>query len=440
MKYRIIFDEVISFKIIERVGNMNDRKFNFIDLFAGAGGLSEGFVADGNFVPIAHVEMNKDACDTLKTRSCYYYLKENNLLNIYKEYQQGLITKETLYSYVDEGLVNTVINNEIDETSTKEIFLNIDSIIKKEEVGELDLIIGGPPCQAYSLVGRAVSSNNMETDPRNFLYKQYIKFLDHFKPKMFIFENVPGILTAQKGATFSDIINEFDKAGYRAEYKILNAADFGVLQNRRRVIIIGWRKQYELEYPSFDDCNIDIDVTVANILSDLSYLERGQEKNEYTEVTNTYLEISGIRSSDDILTQHICRKHNYNDIEIYKLVIEAWNENHIRLKYSDLPSELQTHKNTTAFLDRYKVLAANVRLSHTMIAHIAKDGHYFIHPDINQCRSISVREAARIQSFPDNYFFEGSRAAKYVQIGNAVPPLMAKGLANKVKIMLEGIL
>ena len=120
-------------------------------------------------------------------------------------------------------------------------------------------------------------------------------------------------------------------------------------------------------------------------------------------------------------------------------MIRCWNDNHKRLKYNELSDELKTHKNTTAFLDRYKILAGDIRCSHTMIAHIAKDGHYFIHPDIKQCRSISVREASRVQSFPDNYYFEGSRAAKYVQIGNAVPPLMSKGLANKIIKMLEVI-
>lgn len=418
---------------------MNDRKYRFIDLFAGAGGLSEGFVSNGNFLPLAHVEMNKDACDTLKTRSCYYYLKENNKLDIYRDYQHGLIKKEDLYSYVPDGLVKTVINSEISGNSISEIFSQIDLIIEAEEKGELDLIIGGPPCQAYSLVGRAVSANNMETDPRNFLYKQYVKFLEHYKPKMFIFENVPGILTAKKGETFRTILDEFDKVGYYTDYKILNAADFGVLQNRRRVIIIGWKKEYQFRYPNFVDCNINMNVTISDILSDLAPLKRGEEKNEYITGINEYLRISGIKNQEDILTHHICRIHNSNDVKIYSSVIEAWNRNHTRLKYTDLPSELQTHKNTTAFLDRYKVLASDVRCSHTMIAHISKDGHYFIHPDINQCRSISVREAARVQSFPDNYFFEGSRAAKYVQIGNAVPPLMAKGLASKVKEMLEGV-
>lgn len=418
---------------------MNDRKYRFIDLFAGAGGLSEGFVMNGNFLPLAHVEMNRDACDTLRTRSCYYYLKENEKLDVYEKYQKNQVKRDELYKQVPEDLLKTIINSKIGEESIHNIFNEIDNIIKKESIQELDLIIGGPPCQAYSLVGRAVSSNKMATDPRNFLYIQYVKFLQHYKPKMFIFENVPGILTAQKGETFKTILSEFNRIGYTVDYKILNSSNFGVLQNRRRVIIIGWRKEYHLEYPSFDDCNIDMDVTVSDILSDLSALERGQEKNEYIAEENEYLRVSGIRNKQDILTHHICRKHNENDIEIYKRVILAWNDNHTRIKYTDLPDKLKTHKNVTAFLDRYKVLAGDIRCSHTMIAHIAKDGHYFIHPDIEQCRSISVREAARVQSFPDNYYFEGSRAAKYVQIGNAVPPLMARGLANKIMNMLEGV-
>ncbi len=418
---------------------MNDRKYRFIDLFAGAGGLSEGFVMNGSFLPLAHVEMNKDACDTLKTRSCFYYLKEQNNLDTYRKYQKNEITRDELYASMPDGLIQTVINSEISETSIDQIFKSIDEIIDSEKIEDLDLIIGGPPCQAYSLVGRAVSSNNMATDPRNFLYKQYVKFLQHYKPKMFIFENVPGILTAQKGTTFRTILSEFDRIGYRVDYKILNAADFGVLQNRKRVIIIGWRKEYNLVYPNFEVKNIVPEATVFDILSDLCALERGQEKNFYVSDGTLYLKESGIRTERDILTHHICRKHNPNDVEIYRRVITAWNNNHQRLKYTDLPDSLTTHKNKTAFLDRYKVLAGDVRCSHTMIAHIAKDGHYFIHPDIDQSRSISVREAARIQSFPDNYYFEGSRAAKYVQIGNAVPPLMAQGLAQRIENMLEGV-
>lgn len=415
---------------------MNNKEYRFIDLFAGAGGLSEGFVRNGNFIPLAHIEMNKDACETLKTRACYYYLKESGKIGIYNDYVNNIITKEDLYENVPENLLDAVICNEISESTLESIFIRIDEISGFDKSNEVDLIIGGPPCQAYSLVGRAVSSNSMATDPRNYLYQQYIKFLQNYSPKMFIFENVPGILTAQKGETFRTILNEFNRIGYDVDYKILNSGDFGVLQNRRRVIIIGWKKGLGLHYPEFHDCNIDMDVTVSDILSDLCPLERGQEKNMYISKPNDYLKISEIRNEEDLLTHHICRKNNANDVEIYKIAIELWNSSKSRLKYTELPEKCKTHKNVTAFLDRYKVLASNIRHSHTMIAHIAKDGHYFIHPDIEQCRSISVREAARIQSFPDSYFFEGSRSAKYVQIGNAVPPLMAKGLAGKIYDML----
>ena len=170
---------------------MNGRKYKFIDLFAGAGGLSEGFIAQGEFTPIAHVEMNKYASETLKTRACYYYLAENGMLNIYRNYLTRQITREQLYASVPGGLLGTIINREISTDSIHEIFETIDGIIKTYDLGEIDLIVGGPPCQAYSLMGRAVDAKNMQKDPRNYLYKQYVKFLNHYRPKAFVFENVP---------------------------------------------------------------------------------------------------------------------------------------------------------------------------------------------------------------------------------------------------------
>ena len=157
----------------------------------------------------------------------------------------------------------------------------------------------------------------------------------------------------------------------------------------------------------------------------------------YRQSANEYLRVSGIRDKDEVfVTQNITRPINTNDAAIYAYAIKAWNDKHIRVKYTDLPVELKTHKNEESFLDRFKVVDGN-GLSHTLVAHLAKDGHYFIHPNINYCRSISIREAARLQSFPDNYFFEGSRSAKFKQIGNAVPPLMAKTIANQIKTILS---
>jgi DNA (cytosine-5)-methyltransferase 1 len=145
------------------------------------------------------------------------------------------------------------------------------------------------------------------------------------------------------------------------------------------------------------------------------------------------------RTKSDVLTQHIARPVNDRDKEIYKIAISEWHINK-RLKYKDLPPNLKTHKNETGFTDRFKVIPYNLPYSHTVLAHISKDGHYYIHYDLKHPRSITIREAARIQSFPDSYFFEGSRTSAFVQIGNAVPPLMAEGIANALKsqLMNEG--
>ena len=252
---------------------------------------------------------------------------------------------------------------------------------------------------------------------------------------MFVFENVPGLLTANGGQYFEDMKMAFKDAGYTIDHSILNAKNFGVLQDRRRVILIGWKKELGYQYPVFEEK--ESTNKVADLLSDLPAIQAGGENNNYSSsVFSAYLEATGIRKPDDVLTWHVARPHIDRDREIYRKVITAWFEDKKRIKYTDLPEALCTHKNRTAFLDRFKIVAADMPVCHTMMAHISKDGHYFIHPDINQARSITVREAARIQSFPDNFYFEGSRTAAFTQVGNAVPPLMAKGIAVKIKEML----
>lgn len=178
---------------------------------------------------------------------------------------------------------------------------------------------------------------------------------------------------------------------------------------------------------------------VDNVLNDLPKLTNSLPNNNYLTEPNEYCTISGIRTNDDVLTWHIKRPINEHDMQIYKMAIELWNSKKKRLKYTDIPVSMRTHKNQKAFLDRFKVVAANEYESQTILAHLSKDGHYFIHPDKKQCRSISVREAARLQSFPDSYYFEGNRSAAFTQIGNAVPPLMSSAIAKKIKQYLEEI-
>lgn len=408
---------------------------NFIDLFAGAGGLSEGFIRQG-FEPVAHIEMNLYASQTLKTRAVYHHLEQNGKHALYNSYLKNEITRDELFESVDPKILSTVINREISSNSVDEIFQAIDENLRNQGASEVDVLIGGPPCQAYSLVGRARDPYNKENDPRNYLYKQYALFLEKYKPKVFVFENVPGILNAGKGKLFVDIQKIMDEAGYIIEAQILDAEMFGVLQKRHRVILIGWIKGTHLFYPYFNKINHNY--IVSDLLDDLPPLYPGETKDFiYNKSPSDYLRNFGIRTENNILVQHITRVHNEHDREIYRLAIEKWNKEKKRLKYTDIPEKDRTHNNITAFLDRFKVVAGDLGYSHTMVAHIAKDGHYYIHPDIKQLRSLSVREAARIQSFPDNFFFEGPRTSIFTQIGNAVPPLMAEGIAERIKQMLE---
>lgn len=406
------------------------KTYTIIDLFAGAGGLSEGFSQAG-FVPIAHVEMDNNACNTLRTRCCYHYLRSKGQLELYYGYIKGEISRQTLYTSVPTNIIDAVINVEISNDTIDCTFEKIRKLTKGRSV---DLIIGGPPCQAYSLLGR--HRKEMEDDPRTLLYLQYGKFLEEFKPKGFVFENVPGLLSAKKGEHFKNLQVYFKELGYNVHFQMLNAADYGVLQNRKRIILVGWKNEQDHGFPNISTYRSE--AIVNDILSDLPILKAGDVKNvsPYIGQTNTYLEKSGIRSNEDFfVTQNISRPVNENDASIYDYAIKTWNNKRVRVKYTDLPQKVRTQKNEDSFLDRFKVVDGN-GLSHTIVAHLAKDGHYYIHPCLELCRSISVREAARMQSFPDNFYFEGSRSAMFKQIGNAVPVLMAKKIAESIKDLL----
>jgi DNA (cytosine-5)-methyltransferase 1 len=416
---------------------------NYIDLFAGAGGLSEGFKNQG-FNPVAHVEMDLAACKTLTTRAAYHYLRDNNLVDTYNLYLKGDITRNELYNEIPLDIRESIINLGIGLENNKTIFDKIELQMSKFDIKEVDLIVGGPPCQAYSLVGRARSEDNMKGDSRNYLYVQYANYLERYQPKMFVFENVIGLLSAGRGVYLENMKRLFNKKGYNIEIFKVNAENFGVLQKRKRLIIIGWRRDFLPNIPNIESHNSEIKSFVHNSLSDLPKLQAGEGAERYIEYTNSpskYLIESHIRIDNVFLTQHIARPQSEQDKEIYKIAVDKWENKMDRLNYNDLPDKLKTHANRTSFTDRFKVVANNLQSSHTVVAHIAKDGHYYIHNDINQNRSLSVREAARLQSFPDNYYFEGvkesnNRTAAFKQIGNAVPPFMAYQIAEKIKELL----
>jgi len=404
----------------------------YIDLFAGAGGLSEGFIRAG-FEPVAHVEMDRIACDTLKTRLAYHYLLKENKHELYKRYLLKEISRDTLYGNVPASLLDSVINSEISSKTIHEIFERIDKKLGKRKP---DIIIGGPPCQAYSLVGRARDENNMIRDKRNFLFKYYAEFLKHYRPEFFVFENVTGLLSAKNYIDQMLSLFRSREIGYNVEYRIINASEFGVVQARKRVIIIGRRNDASFEYPCLTQEILRFE-TRKHIFSDLPEIRPGETKDnqEYIRETNEYLQNYSIRNGLEFVSQHIARPHIERDLQIYRIAIEKWLLNKERLRYNELPKELKTHNKEDIFKDRFKVVDPDGP-SHTLVAHIAKDGHYYIYPDLRQVRSISVREAARIQSFPDDYYFEGGRTAAFKQIGNAVPPVLANGIAKSLSSIL----
>lgn len=410
----------------------------FLDLFAGAGGLSEGFIRAG-FIPIAHVEANKSACFTLRTRMAWHWLKSQQRESVYCNYLKGNISRQDLYKLIPDTTIRSVINTEIRDNTLKDIFAHIDSLIGSDK---LDLIIGGPPCQAYSLVGRSRDRNRMKGDKRNYLFTYYARFLQKFKPQYFIFENVTGLLSAkdEDGKLYFDAMRSlFQEAGYQTEYKVLSAEKYGVLQSRKRVFLVGKKGVASDFFPEPEQWNPK--VRVEEVFKDLPPLSAGEGSNTPCVIgkyDGTWLFEAGIRNDGIPVTLHCARPHSEQDLEIYKIAVSKWDNEKSRLNYNSLPEHLKTHINQSAFTDRFKVVASDLPFSHTVVAHIAKDGHYYIHPDIKQNRSITPREAARLQTFPDNYYFEGvketpSRTAAFHQIGNAVPVLLAEKIANSLK-------
>ena len=400
------------------------KKYTFIDLFSGCGGLSEGFYRMG-FTALAHVEINHWACETLRKRMAYYG-----------------------YSNIDREVI------EKDITSA-DILTDIDNAVAGRSV---DVIIGGPPCQAYSTAGRVRDAKGMASDPRNFLFESYVKILEHFQPKFFVFENVTGLLSARVNGKpiMPSIMSALGNA-----YKLINdpnilvhnTADYGVPQIRKRIIIMGVRKDITTK-EAMDlyngvvktHWNPETDlverkvlkkfVSVKDAIGDLPSVEPGEDAstNSYDyPCNNAFLKRIG-KAGIHPLMDHIARKHNALDRERFAIMINNhWSFGQLR---KEMPQ--YEHEHARVFDNSYVVQWWDLP-SKTILAHIHKDGFQFIHPDGNQARSFTVREAARIQSFPDDFEFAGSRGEKYKQIGNAVPPLFAEALAESIKKNLSDL-
>ncbi len=351
---------------------MTMRKYNVIDLFCGAGGLSCGFERAGYNILLG---IDNDAM-ALKT----FEANHDGAKSIC-----GDITEITY-----EKDIKPLIGDK-----------------------QIDVIIGGPPCQGFSLSG----PRNFN-DPRNELYLSYIRLVEEIRPKVFVIENVPGLVALFNGEVKDNIIERFTALGYDVKYKILCAADYGVPQNRKRVVFVGVQEQNDFEYPAVDT---DL-VTCEMALSDLPPLVDtiGELIQGYvTEPQNHYQKVMREKSKD--VHNHIAATHSEKVQHIISLVPDGGN-------YKDLPAEFRASRNFHVAWTRFasQKPAPTIDTGHR---------HHF-HYKYN--RVPTVRECARIQSFPDDFVFIGNKTQQFRQVGNAVPPLMAERIGIELKKVLEG--
>ena len=406
---------------------MGKKKYTFIDLFAGCGGLSEGFLQTGRFEALAHVEWEKPMVDTLRHRLVTKWgvtkedvIKKVILFDIQKteELIHGLWSDETnaLYGSYNSDFVKT---------------FGLKGVVGNKHV---DLIIGGPPCQAYSIHGRATDKDSMNNDYRNYLFESFCSVVDAFRPDVFVFENVAGLLSAKPGGipVRNRIYDAFTRIGYQIRepkdmpFALYDAVNFRVPQHRPRVIILGVRQDSDLElnnlYKSIElEQDLKAKMTVRDAIGHLPALY--PLPNQVKE--GRYTRSHQLNSNPEI-TQHDARNHGPRERAIFKEWVEN-DMNHVSHQSMIDYYYMKTGHNT--LYQKYKSLEWD-KPSHTVVAHLSKDGYMFIHPDPAQQRSITIREAACLMTFPMDFQFLGSRPYNYKMIGNAVPVTFAKAIAK----------
>lgn len=345
----------------------------FIDLFCGCGGLSKGF-EDAGFEGLLAIDHWQPAVDTYN-----YNFKSH------------------------KAIIGDLFHADPNE------------IVIKYNLKDVDVIIGGPPCQGFSLAGK-----RLVTDERNELYKSFVRFVKELQPKAFVMENVPGIVGLFKGKVLESVLNDFTKVGYNVKYQILSADDYGVPQIRRRVFFVGLRKDLkgELSYPTGDyNLSGKPAITSKEAISDLDFIGDDSILDDVADyqkpAESEYQRF--MRKDSDKLFNHVVTLHQQKTKDIIALVPDGGN-------YKDLPDELK---------DTRKVNIAWTRMNSQKPSFTIDTGHrHHFHYKAN--RVPTVRESARIQSFPDDFEFKGSKTAQAKQVGNAVPPLMARAVAGQL--------
>ena len=522
---------------------MTETKIPVIDLFAGPGGLGEGFSIAGDlngnpkFKICLSIERNPYAHQTLELRSFFHQFKTENIPDEYYQFLRGEITRYELfnnYPQAAEKAQEQSWNATLGANSPDEIDLKIEKSLAGEKTW---VLVGGPPCQAYSIVGRSRKGKAVQKDPRLYLYKEFLRIIARYVPPVFVMENVKGLLSSKSGGNpiIKQIIQDLQfpaaavrDINYNANFKlkdtgyrlysfvrevqkdslfertiiapedfIIESERYGIPQRRHRVIILGIRDDISINSinllkPHNEKINVSSvlnslprvrsglsktldskiewkshiqNLTDKNWFKDLQKNDRGRLSGRISSIVSNLripqhdrgAEFIHCQSRSEYMSEwfidprlegvcnHSTRGHIIEDLHRYLFSASYATVYKRSPELKEFPVELlPNHKNVKRalnggnFSDRFRVQISE-KPATTITCHISKDGHYYIHPDPSQCRSLTVREAARLQTFPDNYFFCGPRTSQYTQVGNAVPVYLAKQLADVVHEIISSV-